>query len=111
MIGVSAGAMTSVAVAVGSPPEMRPDFVVPIYPSMLSIDVSSDAPPMFLALASDAPLFGAQGYGLVEAWKAAGCTAEFHLFERGGHGFGTREQKLTSDCWPNLLQEWMQMGG
>ncbi|MBU1317382.1 MAG: alpha/beta hydrolase [Alphaproteobacteria bacterium] len=111
MIGFSAGAMTSVAVAVDSPPGMQPDFVIPIYPSMLAVPVPCNAPPMFLALASDDPLFGAQGYGLAEAWKAAGCAVEFHLFERGGHGFGMRQQNMTSDRWPHYLHEWMHMRG
>ncbi|QRF54507.1 alpha/beta hydrolase (plasmid) [Rhizobium rosettiformans] len=111
MIGFSAGAMTSVAVATSGPAETRPAFVVPIYPSMLSLEVPLDAPPMFLALASDDPLFGAQGYGLVQSWKAAGCAVEFHVFERGGHGFGMRQQNATTDLWPHLLQHWMHMRG
>ncbi len=111
MIGFSAGAMTSVAVATSSSVETRPSFVVAIYPSMLSLEVPADAPPMFLALASDDPLFGAQGYGLLQSWKAAGCAAEFHVFERGGHGFGMRQQNVTADLWPLLLQHWMHMRG
>lgn len=110
-MGFSAGAMTAVAVAIESSPAARPDFVLTIYPSMLPVDVPADAPPMFLVLASDDPLFGNQGYGLIESWKAAGCEVEFHLFERGGHGFGMRRQDLTSDRWPRLLQEWMHMHG
>lgn len=111
MIGFSAGAMTSVAVATSSPAETRPSFVIPIYPSMLSLQVPADAPPMFLALASDDALFGGQGYGLVQSWQAAGCAVEFHVFERGGHGFGMRQQNVTSDRWPHLLQDWMHMRG
>lgn len=110
-IGFSAGAMTAVAVAVESPPAARPNFVVPVYPAMIPVNVPADAPPMFLVLASDDPLFGSQGYGLVESWKTAGCDVEFHLFERGGHGFGMRHQDLTSDRWPRVLQEWMHMHG
>lgn len=111
MIGFSAGAMTAVAVAVESPSEARPDFVVPIYPSMHPVSVPVDAPPMFVALAADDPLFGAQGFGLIEAWKSAGCPVEFHLFERGGHGFGFRHQDVTSDRWPTALADWMHMHG
>lgn len=110
-MGFSAGAMTAVAVATERPPASRPDFVVPVYPAMLPVNVPADAPPMFLVLASDDPLFGDQGYGLVQSWKAAGCDVEFHLFERGGHGFGMRHQDLTSDRWPRVLQEWMHMHG
>ncbi|MBC7577824.1 MAG: alpha/beta hydrolase fold domain-containing protein, partial [Tardiphaga sp.] len=110
-IGFSAGAMTAVAVTIESPPDARPDFVIAVYPAMLPVNVPVDAPPMFLVLASDDPLFGGQGYGLVESWKAAGSPVEFHLFERGGHGFGMRRQDLTSDRWPRVLQEWMHMHG
>jgi acetyl esterase/lipase len=110
-IGFSAGAMTAVAVTIESPPDAQPDFVIAVYPAMLPVNVPVDAPPMFLVLASDDPLFGGQGYGLVESWKAAGSPVEFHLFERGGHGFGMRRQDLTSDRWPRVLQEWMHMHG
>lgn len=111
MIGFSAGAMTTVALAVDGASGIRPDFVMPIYPSMLAVDVPPGAPPMFLVLASDDPLFGAQGYGLAQAWKASGSAVEFHLFERGGHGFGMRRQDVTSDRWPHLLQDWLHMHG
>lgn len=110
-LGFSAGAITAVAVTVESPPESRPDFIVPIYPSMLPVNVPAAAPPMLLILASNDPLFGGQGYGLVESWKAAGGAVEFHLFERGGHGFGMRHQDLTTDRWPRLLWDWMDMHG
>jgi len=111
ILGFSAGAMAAVAVAIESPPDTRPDFIVPIYPAMLPVNVPAHAPPMFLVLASDDPLFGNQGYGLVESWKAAGCPVEFHVFERGGHGFGMRHQDVTSDRWPRVLQDWMHMHG
>lgn len=110
-IGFSAGAMTAVAVTIESPGDARPDFVMPIYPAMFPVSVPSHAPPMFLVLAADDPLFGNQGYGLVEAWKAAGAPVEFHLFERGGHGFGMRHQDLTSDRWLRVLEDWMRMHG
>lgn len=110
-IGFSAGAITALAVATRAPEDARPDFVVPLYPTMLAVPVPSEAPPMFLALASDDPLFGAQGLGLPEAWRAAGRPVEFHLFERGAHGFGMRRQDLTSDAWTRLLQDWMHLHG
>lgn len=110
-MGFSAGAMTAVAVAIESPPAAQPDFVVPVYPAMIPVKAPVNAPPMFLVLASDDPLFGNQGFGLIESWKAAGGRVEFHMFERGGHGFGLRNQDLTSDRWTNALQEWMHMHG
>jgi acetyl esterase/lipase len=76
---------------------------------MFPVSVAADAPPMFAVLAANDPLFGAQGFGLVESWRAAKRPAEFHYYERGGHGFGAQRQGLTADRWMVAFEAWLAM--
>ena len=110
MIGFSAGAMTTMVTVLGAP-EVEPAFIGPIYGSMEAVTVPPDAPPMFAVIASDDPLFARKGYGLLDAWQAAGRPVEFHLYERGGHGFGLGRQGTTSTGWFPAFVNWLQMHG
>ena len=61
---------------------------------------------MFLAAASDDELVDARSsVALYEAWRAAGCRAELHLYARGGHGFALIRQELSSDSWIDRFWE------
>lgn len=111
MIGFSAGAMTTLEVATGSNAASRPDFAALIYGPMSARDVDTDAPPLFMALAADDPLFANGDFGLVNSWKKAGRPVELHFYERGGHGFGMKKQGLSSDVWPEQFWAWMRMRG
>jgi acetyl esterase/lipase len=111
MIGFSAGAMTTLEVVLGPDPASRPDFAGIIYGPMSARPVPSDAPPLFVALAADDPLFAHGDFGLVSAWKKAGKPVELHFFGQGGHGFGMARQGLTSDLWSEQFLAWMRMRG
>jgi acetyl esterase/lipase len=110
MIGFSAGAMTTMAVAL-SAPDTKPAFIAPIYGSMEAVKVPADAPPMFAALASDDPLFAHKGLGLIDAWQQAGRPVEFHLYEHGGHGFGLGKAGTTSTGWFDAMMRWLDTNG
>lgn len=110
MAGFSAGAMTTLATTLSSP-EARPAFIAPIYGPMSAVEVPADAPPMFVVLAADDPLFARSGFGLVEAWRAAGRPVEFHLYENGGHGFGLGNAGKTSNGWFDVFMRWLELGG
>lgn len=59
IIGFSAGGTVTASAAFNYNAGNRPDFVAPIYPYMphsLQSTVAADAPPLFLAAASDDPL-------------------------------------------------------
>ena len=73
--------------------------------------VPADAPPLFVALASDNPFFANGGFGLIESWRAAKKPAEFHLYEQGGHGFGMYPKETTSTGWFNAFVSWLTMHG
>ncbi|HET9864797.1 MAG TPA: alpha/beta hydrolase [Steroidobacteraceae bacterium] len=110
MMGFSAGAGTTMAATLQSP-ENRPAFIAPIYGSLRAVEVPADAPPMFIALAADDPLFGKSDFGLVTAWQKAGRPVEFHLYQNGGHGFGLGNPGRTSTGWFPQFMLWLEVNG
>jgi acetyl esterase/lipase len=111
MLGFSAGAMTTMATTLANAPDARPDFIAPIYGFMLPVTPPPTPQPMFVALASDDPLFGKQGFGLVESWQKAGGSVELHFYEGGNHGFGAQKKGTTSDLWIDEYMAWMKARG
>lgn len=110
MVGFSAGAMLTLATAL-SGSDARPAFIGIIYGPLAPVTVPPDAPPMFVALAADDPLFGNGGTGLIDSWRAAKRPVEFHLYEQGGHGFGMYPKETTSTGWFDAFTSWMRMHG
>ena len=110
MVGFSAGAMLTMATVLGGE-DSRPAFIGNIYGSLAPVDVPADAPPMFVALAADDPLFGNGGFGLIDRWRAAGRPVELHLYEQGGHGFGMYPKETTSTGWFDAFVSWIRMHG
>lgn len=110
MMGFSAGAATTMAATLQSQ-ENKPAFIAPIYGSQAAVEVPPDAPPMFVVLAADDPLFAKDDYGLITAWKRAGRPVEFHLYQNGGHGFGLGNPGKTSTGWFPQFMLWLEMNG
>ncbi|MFC3099134.1 alpha/beta hydrolase [Alteraurantiacibacter palmitatis] len=110
MIGFSAGARLTMATQEGVA-EARPAFLGNIYGPMNAQAVAADAPPLFIALAVDDPLFPNTGFGLVESWRDAGRPVEFHYYEQGGHGFGMYPKTTTSTGWFEAFAAWLRMHG
>jgi acetyl esterase/lipase len=109
IIGFSAGGTLAVATALRDDPQRRPAFVAAIYPAPGGpAHVPAEAPPLFLALASDDDLAAGASVPLYSAWRVAGRPAELHIFSKGGHGFGLRQQGLPSDRWADQLYEWLK---
>jgi len=109
MVGFSAGAMTILGVTLSAQPEAMPAFIAPIYGSLAAVDVPAAAPPMFAAMANDDPLFGRKGFGLIESWQKARRPVEFHLYQRGSHGFGMGARGTTSTGWIDAFYRWLEM--
>ena len=110
MVGFSAGAGTTMAATLQST-ENKPAFIAPIYGGLRSVDVPADAPPMFVALAADDPIFGKSDFGLITAWQKAGRPVEFHLYQNGGHGFGLGNPGRTSTGWFPQFMLWLEVNG
>lgn len=110
MIGFSAGAMLTIATTLAGQ-DAKPAFIADIYGPLAPVTVPADAPPLFVALAADDPLFGSSEYGLVDGWRAAKRPVEFHLYEQGGHGFGMYKKETTSTGWFEAFTDWLRMHG
>ncbi|GAA0326392.1 alpha/beta hydrolase [Sphingomonas oligophenolica] len=108
MVGFSAGAGLTMATTLNGQ-DANPAFIGIIYGSLAPVTVPPNAPPLFVALAADDPLFGNAGYGLIDSWRAAKRPVEFHLFEQGGHGFGMYPKTTTSTGWFDEFVRWMAM--
>lgn len=113
IMGFSAGGTIAASTAFGYTPENKPDFVAPIYayfPPEMQVNVPADAPPMFIAAASDdqSSIYSVQLYS---TWINSKHTAELHIFANGGHGFGMKKQNLASDTWTDEFESWMKLQG
>lgn len=114
IIGFSAGGTVAAAVGLRYTPEGRPAFVAPIYgaASMLKDAVPADAPPMFLAAASDDNLgLTMDTIDLYDRWEAAHKSVEMHVYAKGGHGFGMHKQGLPCDEWIDRFNDWLVWQG
>ena len=108
-VGFSAGAVTTLGAGLAADPAARPDFIAPIYPPMASRQIPGDAPPMFLAISLDDPLFAAgKQLGLIQSWRDAKRPLEVHLYEKGGHGFGMSGRSAGSALWIDAFHAWMK---
>lgn len=110
MVGFSAGAMLTMATALAGE-DAKPAFLGNIYGPLSAMTAPADAPPLFVALAADDPLFGKPEYGLIDSWRNAKRPVEFHLYEQGGHGFGMYQKTTTSTGWFGAFADWLRMHG
>ena len=115
IIGFSAGGTLATASAFDYTVEDRPDFVAPIYayvPPFLPMTVLKDAPPLFIAAATDDELhLVPMSIDLYSKWLTAGHSAEIHIYSKGGHGFGMNRQNQPSDTWIERFGDWLQVQG
>jgi acetyl esterase/lipase len=111
MIGFSAGAMTTLNAALATKPGTGPDFIGYIYGPQASVQVPTDAPPMFTAIAFDDPLFPTMGFPIVEAWHKAKRPVELHAYARGGHGFNLGVPGTTTTGMIDQFVSWIEMEG
>jgi len=113
IMGFSAGGTITASAAYKYNADNRPDFVAPIYaymPPAFQSAIPVDAPPLFLAAASDDPI-NAHSIDLYDKWIAAKHQAELHLYAKGGHGFGMSKQNLPSDHWIDQFTNWLDLQG
>ena len=113
ILGFSAGGAVTAGTASGYlDPASRPSFAAPIYAVWREQPVPTDAPPLFLAHASDDPLVSPEeSIKLYSAWQQAGQRAELHIYVAGGHGFALWPQDLPSDTWIDRFWAWLQAEG
>src|SRR5581483_5889316 len=114
IIGFSAGGRVTGGVAFNYSPDSRPAFVAPIYAGgeWKDLAVPADAPPMFIAAATDDSLgLAPVSIALYEKWTGAKKPAELHMYAKGGHGFGMKKQNLPTDHWIDRFADWLELQG
>lgn len=113
IIGFSAGGFMAAEVAFHYAPGDRPAFVAVIYGGLLKdAPVPVDAPPMFIAAATDDELgLAPQSIALYQKWTAANKPAELHMYVKGGHGFGMHQKNIPTDHWIDRFADWLQLEG
>ena len=99
-----------------------PDFGVMIYGGgflektdktrfMDGFSVPKDAPPMFFLVAHDDKTNPVEAAMLYLEYKKLNLPAELHIYTKGGHGFGMRNDKHPISDWPARCAEWMKSMG
>ncbi|WP_018618626.1 alpha/beta hydrolase [Spirosoma luteum] len=116
-MGFSAGGTVTMGVGFDYTAANRPDFLAPIYPYLGEMAIAKqvvpvDAPPLFVCAASDDQLgLAPHSTKLYNDWLAAKKTAELHIYQKGGHGFGMRKQNLPTDTWIDRFGDWLNLNG
>ena len=113
LMGFSAGGILTLGVALKHDADSRPNFIAPIYGFVVadSLQVPADAAPLFFTCAADDELVVNQADKFFTAWKSAGKSIEFHVYSKGGHGFGMRRQGLPVDRWIEQFYAWLNVQG
>jgi acetyl esterase/lipase len=115
IMGFSAGGTVAAGVAFRYAPDGRPAFAAVIYGAagrLIDAPIPTDAPPMFIAAATDDNLgLAPDSVALYEKWTSAHKPAELHMYEKGGHGFGMRKQNLPTDHWIERFTDWLELLG
>ncbi|MDT7837927.1 alpha/beta hydrolase [Aquabacterium sp. OR-4] len=106
-IGFSAGARSGRALVSQASAAEMPDTLALIYGGFYATQPRQPVPPLFLAQAADDPLFPPDGFDIVHNWRQAGQRVELHLYERGGHGFGSMPRGTTADAWLDAYLGWL----
>ena len=118
---------------------LRPDFVVLIYPVISFVDsamhigsaenllgkeaslekrkefsaeinVTPETPPTFIVHAKDDPVSVRNTTLYADSLNAKGIFSEVLLYDSGGHGFGL-VNKTSNILWPDRLQQWIRKLG
>jgi len=130
VIGFSAGAHLSAAVSAtkdrtyaalddADKLSSRPDFTLLIYPAYLmqkdppdavapDVAVTTNTPPMFIAMTEDDPIGVENALRYSIALKGAKVPFELHVYPKGGHGYGLRRTENPLTAWPDRAAEWMR---
>lgn len=116
MIGFSAGAITAISPILDAGKRNQdaskpPAFIGYIYGPMDAAKVPSNSPPLFAALAMDDFLFGKQNFDIVQSWRQAKRPVELHVYQGGGHGFGTGKPGTTNAMLIPEFTTWLKMQG
>jgi acetyl esterase/lipase len=114
IIGFSAGGVVAAGATLRPAPGGTPAFLAVVYGSatMFKDAVPPDAPPLFVAAATDDNLgLAPDSIALYQKWVDAHKSVELHMYAKGGHGFGARKHNIPTDTWIDRLADWLQLEG
>ena len=112
LMGFSAGAMATVNAITDPDAAGRPDYAAPVYGGATQGKaIPKSAPPAFILVANDDKLMSVAAAKLYADWKAADIPVEFHVYSKGGHGFGLTPHGLPVDHWIDLFGDWLKDQG
>lgn len=100
----------------------RPDFAMLIYPWRLvndstdslmpEIDISENTPPTFIVHTHDDNSSSLGATYVYVALKKANVSAELHIYQNGGHGYGVRSRsKSNIGTWSDRMVDWLVTRG
>jgi acetyl esterase/lipase/lysophospholipase L1-like esterase len=114
-MGFSAGGTLTMSVVYNATDENRPNFVAPIYAyagAIIGSIIPTAKTPIFVAVAADDQLgLMPHSIDIYKKWFDAKQSAELHVYEKGGHGFGMRKQNIPTDTWYERFGDWLKLQG
>jgi acetyl esterase/lipase len=115
ILGFSAGGSVAVGATLRDTPGASPAFLGAIYSAMSMFKdrpVPVDAPPIFIAAATDDNLgLAPDSTALYQKWVDAHKSAELHMYAKGGHGFGMHQHNIPTDHWIGRFTDWLELQG
>jgi acetyl esterase/lipase len=130
VLGFSAGGVTAALTAVrnGQRKYQRQDaaddmpchadFAILIYPGYVADPETGELrpefqpldqlPPVLMIHAADDPVSCNNSIALFQAARAAGRSAEMHIYNSGGHGYGLRRTEQGVTSWPGRATGWLR---
>jgi acetyl esterase/lipase len=109
MMGFSAGGHLASLLGMEEDAAVRPNFLALIYPAIPNpLYVTTATPQTFLAHAADDTLTADNSIRFFQALRKANVSAELHVYNEGGHGFGIKTSGKTSEKWPEHFAAWFK---
>lgn len=110
VIGFSAGGSLAISLSLNDRPEIKSDFSGFLYSTISTndnINVPANAPPVFIACATDDVLAStSNSIHLYNAWLASKRPVELHIFAKGGHGL---KGSAPASNWIHRFTEWLDV--
>ena len=112
LLGFSAGGGVAIGTALRDDRDAYPNFIATAYgPALFDVFVPENAPPLFMAVASNHRNVAPGCIALYNVWKKAGKSAELHLYAKGSGPFGIEKKGIPSDNWIDRFYEWLKAEG
>ena len=113
-LGFSAGGGVAIGATVKAAEGEMPDFLVSVYgPSLMDVDVPTNAPDLLLLTRVQHGNVAAGCLQLFLEWEKAGKNAEIHMYGDGNGPFALadRQGMNTTDTWTDNLMSWLTARG